>query len=154
MEPSSTPFPRAGALLTVIALTPLAVAEPVAARGFAAMGHAQVVHVVPGSPAQSHALRRNTVHQQVVAPRNALLNDRFRRHRFRTAAGFSGPYGYPYVINADQPYTSALADGYDAEPGFVPYDRPVCVRPLIIRIRPTHHVADWPRVIYGRPPAC
>jgi hypothetical protein len=154
MEPSSTPFRRAGALLTIIALTSLAVAEPVAARGFAAMGRARAIHVVARIPIQSRAPRGDAIQPHVAAPRNALFNDRLRRHRFGTAAGFSGPYGYPYTINTDQPDASALGDGYDGGPGFVPYDRPFCVRPLIIRIKPTRHATDWPRVIYGRPPAC
>jgi hypothetical protein len=151
MEPSSTPLRRAGALLTIVALTSLAVVEPAAARGFAVMGRAQAIHMVAGMPIQSRVPRGD---RHVVAPRNAFFNDRLRRHRFGTAAGFSGPYGYPYTIDTDQPDASALGDGYDAAPGFVPYDRPFCVRPLIIRIKPTRHATDWPRVYYGRPPAC
>jgi hypothetical protein len=154
MEPSSTPFRRAGVLLTIIALMFLSPSGPAAARGFAGMGRAQAVHVVPRIPVRSHALRGDSVHQHVLAPRSALVGDRLRRHRFGTAAGFSGPYGYPYLMNTEQPDGSALAAGYDAEPGFEAYDRPACVRPLVISIKPTRHATEWPRVIYGRPPAC
>jgi hypothetical protein len=150
MEPSSTPFRRAGVLLSIIALMSLLPSGPVAARGFTGMGRAQAVHVVPPIPVRSHALRGDSVHQHVVAPRSALVGDRLRRHRLGTAAGFSGPYGYPYLINTEQADGSALAAGYDAEP----YARPACVRPLVISIKPTRHATDWPRVIYGRPPAC
>jgi hypothetical protein len=36
----------------------------------------------------------------------------------------------------------------------VPYERPVCVRPLIIQIKQVRHAGHLPRVIYGRPPIC
>jgi hypothetical protein len=152
MEPSSTPFRRAGALLTIIALASLSPSGPAAARGVVGMGRVQAVHVVPRVSVQSRPLGGVSVRRNVAAPRNALINDRLRHHRFGT--GFSGPYGYPYVINTEQPDPSMLAAGYDAEPGLVPYDRPACVRPLVIKIKPTRSATDWPRVIYGRPPAC
>jgi hypothetical protein len=156
MEPSSTPSRRAGALLTIIAVMSLVPSGPAAARGFAGMGRAQAIHVVPRAAVHLPIVHRPLVNPRLVAaPGNALIHHRLHRRLFGGAAvGLSGPYGYPYAIDAGQPPDSALAAA-DIEPGLVPYDRPACVRPLVIRIKPAPQATDWPRVIYGRPPpAC
>jgi hypothetical protein len=66
------------------------------------------------------------------------------------AVGVSSPYGYPYALDPGDP---ALG-GEESEPAVMAFERPVCVRPLIIQIKPMGHAAHLPRVIYGRPPIC
>jgi len=154
MEPSSTPFCRAAALLAVVAATSLARPEPVLARGFAGMGRVHAVHVVPRAPVRA-AVNRNIANRQIAGrPRSASMQHQLHRRLFR-GAGFSGPYGYPYIFDTGQPDAPEVAGGgYGFEPQFVPYGRPACVRPLIIEIKPAKRAAHSPRVIYGRPPVC
>jgi hypothetical protein len=155
MEPSSTPFCAAAALSAIIVLTSLAVPEPALARGFAGMGRVHAVHIVPRAPVRAAMVNRNSVNRQFAgAPRAASIQHRSHRRLF-PGAGFSGPYGYPYVFDTGQPDAPEVAaGGYGFEPQDVPYDRPACVRPLIIQIKPVKHATHSPRVIYGRPPIC
>ena len=155
MEPSSTPFCRAAALSAIIALTSFAVPEPALARGFAGMGRVRAVQVVPRTPVHAAIVNRNAASRQIVgAPHNPSIQHRLHRRLF-PGVGFSGPYGYPYVFDTGQPDAPELAAaGYGFDPQPVPYDRPACVRPLIITIKPVRHATHTPRVIYGRPPVC
>jgi hypothetical protein len=150
MEPSSTPFRRAGALLTIIALASLGISEPAVARGFAGMGRVQAIRVVPRIPVQSHAIRRHFENRNFLAPNRRLAEQRFHRNRF---GYLSLPYA-PYLIDTGQPGASPFPDGDEIGPAVVPFERAACVRPLIIEIRPVQHAAHLPRVIYGRAPAC
>jgi hypothetical protein len=156
MEPSSTAFYRAGALLTMIALVSFGISGPAAARGVAAMGRVQAIRVVPRIPAQPRIIHGNIAPQQVLRPANqAVLGSRFRPHRFRRArGGLFLPYD-PYLVDmGGQPGAPQFPDGYDPGPGFGPFEQPACVRPLIIQIKPMRHAAHFPRVIYGRPLPC
>jgi hypothetical protein len=76
MEPSSTAFCRAGALLTLIALISSDMSEPAAARGVAAMGRVQAIRVVPRIPVRT--LHGNIAPQQVFRlQKQAVLGKRF-----------------------------------------------------------------------------
>jgi hypothetical protein len=78
MEPSSTAFCRAGALLTLIALISSDMSEPAAARGVAAMGRVQAIRVVPRIPVQPRTLHGNIAPQQVLRlQKQAALGKRF-----------------------------------------------------------------------------
>jgi hypothetical protein len=156
MEPSSTAFCRAGALVTTIALISLGISGPAAARGVAAMGRVHAVRVVPRAPAQPGIVHGNVAPQQAMRPANqAVLGNRFRPHRFgRRTAGLFLPYN-PYLVDfGGQPAAPQFPDGYDPGPGFAGFEQPACVRPLIIHIKPTRHARHFPRVIYGRPLPC
>jgi hypothetical protein len=60
----------------------------------------------------------------------------------------------PYLVDTGEPPGAPVfADGDDVGAQVVPYERPVCVRPLIIKIK-VRHAGHLPRVIYGRPPIC
>jgi hypothetical protein len=159
MEPSSTPFRRAGALLTISALTSLTLLQPVVARGFAGMGRVQAIRVVPRIPIQPKSVHREFVARPIAAPRNAFKNaflqHRLHRQFFRGAAvGSSGPYGYPYAVDAGEQSAPALIAADEIGSPVLPYEQPACVPPVIIEIKPVHRAAHLPRVIYGRPPPC
>jgi hypothetical protein len=149
MEPSSTAFRRAIALLTIAASLSLASSGPVAARGVVSMGRVQAIRVVPRIPVQSHAIRRHFENRHFLAPNRRFAEQRFHRNRF---GYLSLPYA-PYLIDTGQPGAPDYDPG-GIGPNIVPYERPVCVRPLIIEIKPAKHAAPWPHVIYGRPPIC
>ena len=155
MEPSSTSFRRAGALLTMTAVVWLSSLDQSAARGFAQMGRVQAIRAVPGIPAQIHPAHRAISGHPIVAPRNAFLQHRLSHRHFArgAASGPWGSYGYasPYVLDAGQPEFAAPGA---IEPVLVPFEQAACVRPLIIEIKPTQHAERLPRVIYGRPPLC
>jgi hypothetical protein len=159
MEPSSTPFRRAGTLLTITALISLGISSSASARGFVGMGRVQAIHVVPRIPVGPQAVHRESAGRPVrMAPQNALLQHRPHRRFFRGAVfGFSDPYGYaspypvPYPVDTGGP-DYAAADAVD--PGVLPFAPAACVRPLIIHIKPVAPAAHLPRVIYGRPPIC
>ena len=155
MEPSSTAFCRAGALLTMIALISIAMCESAAARGLATMGRVQAVRVVPRIPVQPRALQGGVAHRQVLRPANpALLGNPFPSHRFRrTTRGFYLPYD-PYLVDTGQPGAPAFPGDYEFGPAIEPFVQPACVRPLIIQIKPRRHATHFPRVIYGRPLPC
>ena len=150
MEPSSTAFRRAIALLTIAASLSFASSGPVAARGVVSMGRVQAIRVVPRIPVQSHAIRRHFENRHFLAPNRRFAEQRFHRNRF---GYLSLPYA-PYLIDTGQPGASPFPDGDEIGPAVVPFERAACVRPLIIEIRPVQHAAHLPRVIYGRPPAC
>ena len=150
MEPSSTAFRRAIALLTIGGSLSLASSGPVAARGAVSMGRAQAIRVVPRMPAQSHAIRRHLENGHFVAPNRGFAEQRFHRNRL---GYLSLPYA-PYLIDTGQQSAPAYDSGGGIGPDIVPYERPVCVRPLIIEIKPAKHAAPWPHVIYARPPVC
>ena len=150
MEPSSTAFRRAIALLTIAAPLSLASSGPVAARGVVSMGRVQAIRVVPRIPVQSQAIRRDFGNRHFLAPNRRFAEQRFRRNRF---GYLSLPYA-PYLIDTGQQSAPDYDPGGGIGPNIVPYERPVCVRPLIIEIKPAKHAAPWPHVIYGRPPIC
>ena len=161
MEPSSTAFRRATALLTMIGLISLGISEPAAARGLAGMGRVQAVRVVPRIPVRPHAVRGDIARRPMLHARNPEPVDRrfHRRRLHRRAAWLSLPYD-PYLIDtgqpgyAGQPDPGYFPDEYDAGPTVLPFELPACVRPQIIEIRPPRHATRLPRVIYGRPLAC
>jgi hypothetical protein len=164
MEPSSTPFCRAGALLAIIALASLAGPELALARGFAGIGRVQAIRVVPRAPVQSGIASRTLGGGHLAAaPNNSLVqhrNSAFIRHGLHrrlfggAAVALSGPYGSPYAVDTSQPSPSQIAAAEAIEPMVVPFEGPACVRPLIIQIKPVQRAAHLPRVIYGRPPPC
>jgi hypothetical protein len=119
------------------------------------MGRVQAIRVVPRAPVRAAIVNRNAANRPIAGvPRAASFQNRLHRRLF-PGVGFSGPYGYPYVFDTGQPDAPEFpAASYGFEPPVVPYDRPACVRPLIIEVRPVQHAAHLPRVIYGRPPAC
>jgi hypothetical protein len=156
MEPSSTAFWRAGALVTTIALMSLGISGPAAARGVAVMGRVHAVRVVPRLPAQPGIVHGSVAPQQVMRPANqAVLGNRFRPRRFgRTRAGLFLPYN-PYLVDfGGQPGAPQTPDGYDPGYGVAAFEQPACVRPLIIQIKPMRHATHFPRVIYARPLPC
>ena len=155
MEPSSTAFRRAGALLTMIGAISLGVCAPAAARGAAGMGRVQAVRVVPRIPVRPHSVPGDVARGQVSHAGNpAAIDRRFHRHRLhRRAAWVSLPYA-PYLIDTGEPGPQYFPDGDDIGPIVQPFERPACVRPLIINIKRARHAAPLPRVIYGRPLAC
>jgi hypothetical protein len=156
MEPSSTPFRRSGALLTMIALMSLGICGPAAARGVAGMGRVHAVRVVPRIAAQPRIIQGSVAPQQVLRrAHQAVLGNKFRPRRFgRARAGLFLPYD-PYLVDmGGQPGAPEFPDGYDPGPGFAAFEEPACVRPLIIQIKPMRHATRFPRVIYGRPLPC
>jgi hypothetical protein len=157
MEPLSTAFRRALAALgvgAVICLDLPADAEARAgARGAVTMGHVQAVRVVPSIPTHRggvpHIVHRQFDRQHFVDPHRRFAQHRFGRGRH---AYLSLPYA-PYIVDTGGPSAPAYAGDYPAEPG-IAYEQPVCVRPLIIEIKPAKHAGQQPHVIYGRPPVC
>lgn len=155
MEPSSTAFCRAGALLTLIALISSDMSEPAAARGVAAMGRVQAIRVVPRIPVQPRTLHGNIAPQQVFRrQKQAVLGKRFGTIISAEQGRLFLPYD-PYLVDMGDSRTrrnfptATISD----RPSCL-FEQPACVRPLIIQIKPARHATHFPRVIYGRPLFC
>ncbi len=143
MEPSSTAFRRAVALLTIAAS--LHWRPPRLVRGGASSAWGVYRRSAP------HVVRGELVNRHAIVTNHRRAHDRFNRHhRF---GELSLPYA-PYLVDTGEPPGAPVfADGDDVGAQVVPYERPVCVRPLIIKIK-VRHAGHLPRVIYGRPPIC
>jgi hypothetical protein len=150
MEPSSTAFRRAVALLTIATMISLVSSASVAACGVVGMGRVQAIRVVPRVSVQSHGIHRHFQNRHFAAPNRRFIERRFHANRF---GYLSLPYA-PYLIDTGQPSAPTYDPGGDIGPTIMPYERAACVRPLIIQIRPAKRAASWPHVIYGRPPVC
>jgi len=143
MEPSSTAFRRAVALLTIAASLSLASSAACAGRGVVSMGRVQAIRAACRSPrARESPCDR---HESSPGPRSFQSVPSVRRTFAALCAVFGG------YRRAAAP---VFADGDDVGAQVVPYERPVCVRPLITQIKQVRHAGHLPRVIYGRPPIC
>ncbi len=151
MTPLSTVFRPALAALSLGACVSLGLPADAAARGVLSLGRVQAVRVVPSIPAHRrggpHIVHRQFDHRHFVDPHR-----RFAQHRFGRNGYLSLPYA-PYIVDTGAAGTPAYAGDYAAAPS-IAYEQPVCVRPLIIEIKPAKHAGQQPHVIYGRPPVC
>ncbi len=153
MTPLSTAFRRALAALSVGGFVSLGVPADAGARGVLSLGRVQAVRVVPSIPAHRrgvpHIVHRQFDHRHFVDPHRRFAQHRFNRGRH---GYLSLPYA-PYVVDTGGAGAPAYAGDYAAAPT-ITYEQPVCVRPLIIQIKPAKHAGQQPHVIYGRPPVC
>ncbi|GAC1336868.1 MAG: hypothetical protein NVSMB26_23830 [Beijerinckiaceae bacterium] len=95
-------------------------------------------------------MRRNIARIPAHPRLGVAQEQRFRAHRFgRGAVGLSGPYGSSIVIDARQTNPPPFDAADDTEPAIVDFVPPVCVRPLIIQLKPLHldGAAHLPRIV-------
>jgi hypothetical protein len=162
MEPSSTFLRRTGALLTTIALIASSFVAPASARGFVGAARVQLPHVVPRAIVPHANVQMPAPHRDLANPgsvrrsSDAVIEPYRHRHRFQGAGiGLWNSPVYSYSGDTGQPSLPQLAAADDNfEPAAVPFERPACVRPLIIHLKPVQRFSRLPRVIYGRPLVC
>jgi hypothetical protein len=129
---------------------------PHAVLPHAVLPHAMPTATVAHGPMQMPGQHRDLGHPHFVQGWNdALTRQHARRHRFEgEGIGLWNVPAYSYGGDVGQPSPPQLAAGDDFAPTFVPFERPACVRPLIIQIKPMQHASRLPRVLYGRPLVC